>query len=57
MSILMKFANVKTQYHIDQDILQYKKEYDDNIYTKTKLRGFSPQANYTESVTTACQRS
>jgi hypothetical protein len=26
-------------------------------YTKTKLRGFSPQANYTDRVTAACRRS
>jgi hypothetical protein len=27
------------------------------IYKKTKLRGFSPQANYTEQATAACRRS
>jgi hypothetical protein len=27
------------------------------IYNKTKLHGFSPQANYTDRVTAACRRS
>jgi hypothetical protein len=27
------------------------------IYIKTKLRGFSPQANYTDRATAACRRS
>jgi hypothetical protein len=28
-----------------------------NVKTKTKLRGFSPQANYTDRATAACRRS
>jgi hypothetical protein len=28
-----------------------------HVLTKTKLRGFSPQANYTDQATAACRRS
>jgi hypothetical protein len=31
-------------------------DYND-VQLKTKLRGFTPQANYTDRATTACQRS
>jgi hypothetical protein len=33
------------------------KNHDINVGNKTKLRGFSPQANYTDRATAACQRS
>jgi hypothetical protein len=32
-------------------------ELNNNLCTKTKLRGFSPQANYTDRATAACRRS
>jgi hypothetical protein len=42
-------SGVQSAGWLDIDLLKKKK--------KTKLRGFSPQANYTDQATAACRRS
>jgi hypothetical protein len=46
----------QTIHHISED-RNFKTKLQIDFSTKTKLRGFSPQANYTDRATAACRRS